>query len=81
MENLFLEEIEDQFNRMEFELARINFDVVRTESTLIHCEKFSLAWQRQFALLTALKKKENLVKTKLASLAVDLSNEKTRIGL
>lgn len=81
MKNLLLEEMSEKFDRTEFELSRLSFDVIQAEDALTHCEKYSYEWHQQFVILAALKKKSNLVATRLASLAVGLSNEKTRMGL
>lgn len=81
MTSLLLEQIKDNFNFVELELGRLDLDIIQMESTLSCCERYSFGWHQQFILLRALKEKQNLTRTKLASLAVDLSNEKTRIGL
>ena len=81
MESLLLEEIKESFNSVELELSRLDLDIIQMESTLSRCEKYSFGWHQQFIILRALKERQNLTRTKLASLAVDLSNEKTRMGL
>lgn len=77
----FLEELKENFDSTELELSRLDLDIIQVESTLTHLEKFSWGYRQQAEILKALKEKQTLTRKKLAGYAIDLYNEKTRIGL
>ncbi len=81
MLSILLEQIKDQFDTTELESSRLDLDVFQAESLLHRCEKYSWSYWQRSEVLKALKEKQKLTRTKLASLAMDLYNEKTRIGL
>lgn len=81
MTNLLLKEIKDNFDSTAIELSRLNLDIVQAELTVKRCEKYSFGWWQQAELVKALKERQTLTRKRLAGYAIDLYNEKTRLGL
>lgn len=76
-----LEKLQHQFKEKREDLGRIQLDIKCAEMGQFRHEKYTGSWQVLEDHICGLRRKEKLIRSRLASLKIDLLREAEKIGV